>query len=201
MKPFIVWLQLHCLKKSLRWFWLWPSGIFSQLSSSKNVFIASFCFWEANGFSPPRDHHGNKTNVKWTSYMFYNELYTCSHPCTVTLVFSLVCHVCECTGGYEGLWPVSSFSFCVSVSRISFLPAPPLLLHCALLPLHIELTAEPRGPLHTNRVYARASVSDQTLEDSSWIRNHVSYVFWSIFWNKSWVIMTFLVDILSPMRF
>jgi len=82
------------------------------------------------------------------------------------LVCSLVCHVCECTGDYEGLWPLSSFSFCVSVSRISFLPAPPLLLHCALLPLHIELAVEAHGPLHTTRVYARASVLDQCLEDS-----------------------------------
>ncbi len=83
VKPFIVWLQLHCLKKSLRWFCLWPSVIFSQLSSSQFFFIASFCFCEANGFSPPRDHHGNKMNIKWTSYMFQNELYTCNNPCTL----------------------------------------------------------------------------------------------------------------------
>lgn len=93
-------------------------------------------------------------------------IYTCIHLCPIALVCSPVCHVCECTGGYEGLWPLSSFSFCVSVSRISFLPAPPLLLHCALLPLHIELAAEAHGPLHTTRGYARASVSDQSLEDS-----------------------------------
>ncbi len=61
-KPSIVWLQLYWFKKkSLRWFRLWPSGIFSQLSSSKNCFIASFCFWEANGFSPP----GTTTVTKW----------------------------------------------------------------------------------------------------------------------------------------